>query len=176
MTIEILKSTARLDDEDGKERFLATIGSDAEGLRAQLKPGRMAHLEQYEKEAQTARYLKMDGVSYVCFIVVGVSLDDARRIAIASHDIQAWSTAEFRKAVDRCNDVDAASRSITDASLKASEMLSAIETAVFNVKPVGLERVEADPKANFHEIISTIELLFELLPKRLQRSAAPAAM
>jgi hypothetical protein len=101
MTIEILKSTARLDDEDGKERFLATIGSGVEGLRAQLKPGAMIHLEQYEKETQTARYLKTDGVSYICFIVIGVSLDDARLIAIASRDRWGWSTADFRKAVGK---------------------------------------------------------------------------
>jgi hypothetical protein len=101
MTIEILKSTARLDDIEGKERFLATVGSDVEGLRAQLKPGAMIHVEQYEKETQTARYLKTDGVSYVCFIVVGVSLDDARRIAIASHDAPAWTTAAFRASVGK---------------------------------------------------------------------------
>jgi formiminotetrahydrofolate cyclodeaminase len=84
--------------------------------------------------------------------------------------------AEYRKAVDLCNEVDAASRSITDASLKASEMLNAIETAVLNVKANGLDRIEENPKGNFHELIATIDLLFELLPKRIQRSAAPAAM
>ncbi len=101
MSIEILKSTARLDDEDGKERFLATIGSDVEGLRAQLKPGARVHLEQYEKETQTARYLKTDGVSYICFIVIGVTLDEARAIALASRDRWGWSTADFRKAVGK---------------------------------------------------------------------------
>jgi hypothetical protein len=84
--------------------------------------------------------------------------------------------AEFRKAIDLCNDVDAASRSVTEASLKASEMLAVIETAVLNVKAVGLDRIEENPKGNFHEIVTTIDLLFELLPKRLQRSAAPAAI
>jgi hypothetical protein len=83
--------------------------------------------------------------------------------------------AEFRKHVDRCNEVDASSRSITDATLKASEMLSVIELAVLNVKAVDLDRIEDDPKANLHEIVSTIELLYELVPKRLQRSAASAA-
>jgi hypothetical protein len=79
--------------------------------------------------------------------------------------------AEFRQLVDRCNEIDAASRATTDASLKASEMLSVIETAVLNVKAVDLEDIEENPKANFHEIVSTIELLFELLPRRLQRAA-----
>ena len=101
MTIEILKSTARLDDTEGKERFLATIGSDVEGLRAQLKPGVMIHIEQYEKETLTARYLKTDGVSYICFIVIGVSLEDARRIALASRETPGWSTADFRKSVGK---------------------------------------------------------------------------
>lgn len=100
MTIEILKSTARLDDEEGKERFLATIGTDVEGLRAQLKPGNMAHLEQYEKETKTARYLKMDGETYLCFIVIGVTLEEARAIAQASHEV-VWTTLGFRNAVGR---------------------------------------------------------------------------
>jgi hypothetical protein len=93
----------------------------------------------------------------------------------AAWDKKMEEYAEFRKHVDRCNEVDAASRSITDATLKASEMLSVIETAVLNVKAVNLDRIEENPKANFHEIIATIELLYELVPKRLQRSAAPAA-
>ncbi len=93
----------------------------------------------------------------------------------AAWDRKMEEYAEFRKHVDRCNEVDAASRSITDATLKASEMLSVIETAVLNVRAVDLERIEENPKANFHEIIATIELLYELVPKRLQRSAAPAA-
>jgi len=93
----------------------------------------------------------------------------------AAYDKKMEEYAEFRKAIDLCNDVDAASRSVTEASLKASEMLAAIETAVLNVRAVGLDRIEENPKGNFHEMISTIELLFELLPKRLQRSAAPAA-
>ncbi len=93
----------------------------------------------------------------------------------AAYDKKMDDYAEFRKAIDLCNDVDAASRSITEASLKASEMLAAIETAVLNVRASGLDRIEENPKGNFHELMSTIELLFELLPKRLQRSAAPAA-
>ena len=94
----------------------------------------------------------------------------------AEYDRKMEAYAEFRKAIDMCNEVDAASRSITDASLKATEMLTTIETAVLNVKANGLDRVEENPKGNFHELVSTIDLLFELLPKRLQRSAAPAAM
>ena len=94
----------------------------------------------------------------------------------AAYDQKMEEYAEFRKAIDLCNDVDAASRSVTEASLRASEMLAAIETAVLNVRAIGLDRIEENPKGNFHEIVSTIELLFELLPKRLQRSAAPAAI
>ncbi len=93
----------------------------------------------------------------------------------AAYDKKMEEYAEFRRAIDQCNDVDAASRSVTEASLKCSEQLAIIETAVLNVKAVALDRIEANPKGNFHEIVATIELLFELLPKRLQRSAAPAA-
>lgn len=106
MTIEILKSTARLDDEEGKERFLATLGKNADGLRPQLKPGALLHLEQYEKETQTARYLKTDGAIYICFIVIGVTLEQAQDIAIASRDRWGWSTADFRKAVGKALGVE----------------------------------------------------------------------
>ena len=92
----------------------------------------------------------------------------------AAWDKKMEEYAEFRRAVDRCNEVDAASRAITDASLRASEMLSIIETAVLNVRSVDLDRIEHHPKAHFQEIVATVELLFELLPKRLQRSIVSA--
>jgi hypothetical protein len=93
----------------------------------------------------------------------------------AAYDRKMEAYAEFRKAIDMCNEVDGASRAITESSLKASDMLATIETAVLNVRAPHFDRIEENPKANFHELVTTIELLFELLPKHLQRKAAPVA-
>jgi predicted S18 family serine protease len=77
--------------------------------------------------------------------------------------------AAFRNAIDRFNNVDTTSRSITDESMRCTQMLDTIEAASLNVHVADLSRVEADPRAHFTEISSTIELLFDLVPKRVQR-------
>lgn len=77
--------------------------------------------------------------------------------------------AAFRNSIDRFNSVDTSSRAITDESLRCTQMLDTIEAASLNVHAADLSMFEADPRAHFTEISSTIELLFELVPKRVQR-------
>jgi hypothetical protein len=93
----------------------------------------------------------------------------------AEYDKKMEAYAEFRKQIDRCNETDGSSRSVTDASLRATAQLETIEQAVLNVQAKGLDRIEENPRRNFSEIIQTIDLLFELLPKRLQKPAASGA-
>jgi hypothetical protein len=93
----------------------------------------------------------------------------------AEYDKKMDAYAEFRKAIDRCNETDGSSRSVTDASLRATTQLETIEQAVLNVHAKELERIEENPRKHFSEIIQTIDLLFELLPKRLQKPAATGA-
>jgi hypothetical protein len=90
----------------------------------------------------------------------------------AEYDKKMEAYAEFRKQIDRCNETDGASRSVTDASLRATQQLETIEQAVLNVHAQGLDRIEENPRAHFSEIIQTIDLLFELLPKKLQKQTA----
>jgi hypothetical protein len=90
----------------------------------------------------------------------------------AEFDKKMEAYAEFRKQIDRCNETDGSSRSITDATLRATQQLDTIETAVLNVRPVDLGRIEENPRRYFSELIQTIDLLFELLPKRLQKATA----
>jgi hypothetical protein len=90
----------------------------------------------------------------------------------AEFDKRMEAYAEFRKHVDRCNETDGASRSVTDATLRATQQLETIESAVLNVRATNLDRVEENPRRSFTELIQTIDLLFELLPKRLQKAAA----
>lgn len=93
----------------------------------------------------------------------------------AEYDKKMEAYAEFRTQIDRCNETDGASRAITDASLRATQQLDTIEQAVLNVRAQGLDRIEENPRRFFSEIIQTTDLLFELLPKRLQKQAASAA-
>jgi hypothetical protein len=93
----------------------------------------------------------------------------------ADFDKRMEKYAEFRKEIDRCNETDGASRSVTDASLRATQQLETIEQAVLNVHAKDLDRIEENPRRYFSEIIQTIDLLFELLPKKLQKAAATAA-
>jgi hypothetical protein len=90
----------------------------------------------------------------------------------AKFDKKMEAYAEFRKQIDRCNETDGSSRSITDATLRATQQLESIEGAVLNVRPTDLGRIEENPRRYYSEIIQTIDLLFELLPKRLQKPAA----
>ena len=100
MAIEILKATATLDDAEGIDRFLASVPK-GEGLRAKLRPGNREQLEHYDQETRTARYLTIDGVALVCFVVEDIPLDAARLIARQCRGIAEWSTAEFHRAVER---------------------------------------------------------------------------
>jgi hypothetical protein len=138
-----------------------------------------------EEKRMLARAKSQDAVNKVINIRNKRLVDEYRQEVVRFREQipelkRAWDKkmedyAEYRKHVDRCNEVDAASRSITDATLKASEQLNVIETAVLNVRAPGLSTVEESPKSHLNEILATIELLFELVPKRLQKTAAPAA-
>src|SRR5579859_5569823 len=104
MGIEVLRAAARLEDAEGIERFLASVPR-SEGLRPMLQPGRKHRLEQYDKDTRTARYLLVDGVGFVCFVVTGVSLEDARAIARQTDPMVEWSTPNFHGAVERALNV-----------------------------------------------------------------------
>jgi hypothetical protein len=93
----------------------------------------------------------------------------------AEYDKKMEEYSAYRDQVDRCNEIDGQSRAITDATLEATRKLELIEQADLNVHMnEQMDRVEANPRAAYGEIIQTVDLLFELLPKRLQKAAAAA--
>jgi hypothetical protein len=100
MAIEVLMGAARLDDMAGIENFLRDL-PNGEALRDKLKPGQKHRIEHYDKPNQTARYLLIDGVWFVCFVVIGVSLDDAQKIARQTDLLVDWTTPNFHAAVER---------------------------------------------------------------------------
>jgi hypothetical protein len=104
MGIEVLRAAARLDDPEGIERFLAGVPRN-EALRPMLQPGRKHRLEHYDKDTGAARFLLVDGVWFVCFVVTGISLAEARAVARQSDQMVDWSTPNFHAAVERALNV-----------------------------------------------------------------------
>jgi hypothetical protein len=100
MGLDISMATGRLDDAEALERFLAAMPG-ADRLRARLISGRREWLEQYDASAATARYLIADGVGFTCHVVAGVALEDSRRIAVRTRDLEDWSPQGFHAAVER---------------------------------------------------------------------------
>lgn len=93
----------------------------------------------------------------------------------AEFDKKMEKYAEFRTAIDRCNETDGSSRSVTETTQRSTQQLEAIEQAGLNVRADGLERIEENPRKFLMELTQTIDLLFELLPKKLQKPAATGA-
>ncbi len=93
----------------------------------------------------------------------------------AEFDKKMEAYAEFRQHIDRCNETDSGSRSVTDATLRATQQLEQIEQAVLNIRAVDLGRIEENPRRHLNEILQTVDLLYEMLPKRLQKPAATGA-
>ena len=78
----------------------------------------------------------------------------------------------FRQAINHFNEVDERSRSITESVLRSMALLDPIESACLNVRADALEEVEENARARFGELVATIDLLYELVPKRLQKVAS----
>jgi len=93
-------ATGLLDDAEAVSRFLSEMPG-ADNLRPRLAPGRRDWLEQYDSPTMTARYLAIDGTRFICFVVAGIALEDARRVAVATRGLTAWTTAGFHAAVEK---------------------------------------------------------------------------
>jgi hypothetical protein len=93
----------------------------------------------------------------------------------AAYDKEMDKYAAYRNHVDRLNEADATSRTITDTSQRLTGMLDTIEAAMLKVRPTGLGRIEENPRGAFPEITQTIDLLYDLVPKRIQQQRAAAA-
>lgn len=93
----------------------------------------------------------------------------------AAYDEKMEEYANFRNAIDHFNEVDGSSRGITDTTLRASQQLDTIESALLNVRVVDLHEIEENPRKHVTELAQTIDLLFDIVPKRLQKAAASQA-
>jgi hypothetical protein len=90
----------------------------------------------------------------------------------AAWDARYEEYVNFRQAINHFNEVDERSRSITETVLRSMTLIDPIESACLNVRADALEEVEENARARFGELVATIDLLYELVPKRLQKVAS----
>jgi hypothetical protein len=91
--------SAALPDAAAMTRFLAAI-PDGDRLASLLQLGRPVNSRAYDDDTETARYVVSDGADVKCFVVTGVTIDQAEMIAAACLTLPAWEEAAFREAVE----------------------------------------------------------------------------
>jgi hypothetical protein len=91
--------SAALDDADAMKCFLAAI-PEGERLASLLERGRPIDSRAYDDDTEIARYVVSDGSIVKCFVVTGVTIDQAEMIAAACLTIPAWNEPAFRETVE----------------------------------------------------------------------------
>jgi hypothetical protein len=104
MAIEVLMGTARLDDAEGVERFIKSM-PNGDTLRGKLAPGERGRFEQYDNTTKSARFLTVDGVSFVCFVVTDITPLQAQLISGRCEDLVEWSVEQFHRLLERALNV-----------------------------------------------------------------------
>jgi hypothetical protein len=94
----ILSALARLNDAAAVNRLLAPMRNSAT-LKRKLRPGFCGHKYAYDLNTRIARFLLTNGEIVVCYSVTGVSLEEAKTIAIACEHLGEWSMRTFQAAV-----------------------------------------------------------------------------
>jgi len=94
----ILSALARLNDAAAMSELLAPM-RDRAALKRKLRPGFCGHKYIYDLNSRIARYLLTNGEIVACYSVTGVSLEEAKTIAIACEDLGEWSMRTFQAAV-----------------------------------------------------------------------------
>ncbi|MDP9007244.1 MAG: hypothetical protein M3N91_00790 [Pseudomonadota bacterium] len=98
--LEILVSTARLEDPGAMASFLASI-PDSAALAALLRSEQPLNTRAYDDENQTARFVISDGTTATCSAVFDITIDQAEMITIECEKSDSWSGAAFRDAAAR---------------------------------------------------------------------------
>jgi hypothetical protein len=94
----ILSALARLNDAAAVNQLLAPMRNRAT-LKRKLRPGFCGHKYTYDLNARIARFLLTNGEIVACYSVTGVSLEEAKTIAIACEHLGEWSMRTFQAAV-----------------------------------------------------------------------------
>jgi hypothetical protein len=94
----ILSALARLNDAAAVNQLLAPMRNRAT-LKRKLRPGFCGHKYTYDLNTRIARFLLTNGEIVACYSVTGVSLEEAKSIAIACEHLGVWSMRTFQAAV-----------------------------------------------------------------------------
>ena len=94
----ILSALARLNDAAAMSEILAPMRNKA-SLKRKLRPGFCGHKYTYDLNTRIARYLLTNGEIVACYSVTGVSLEEAKAIAVACEYLGEWSIRTFQATV-----------------------------------------------------------------------------
>jgi hypothetical protein len=94
----ISMAAAKLMDAVAVERLVAA-SPDAHRLRPLLKPGFAGAIDGYHAPTRTARYVRADGDLVVCFVLSGVSQQEAMAVGDALENVRHLDYAAFEAAV-----------------------------------------------------------------------------
>jgi hypothetical protein len=100
MATRITTTTARLGDGAEMARFLAPI-PNSDRLAEVLADRKPISTRAYEDEAECARFVESDGINVVCFMVTGITIDQAEMIEAAWEGICALDEGAFRATVEK---------------------------------------------------------------------------
>jgi len=98
--MEIVTTTARLDDDAEMAKFLAPI-PNREQLARVLEDKKPISTRAYEDETWTARFVESDGKKVMCFTVAPITIDQAEMIEMRWEGNVALSETAFAKAVEQ---------------------------------------------------------------------------
>ena len=96
--LQILVSSACLEDREAMASFLASIPDGAE-LAALLRSEQTLNTRAYDDENQTARFVISDGITATCSAVFDITIDQAEMIELQWERDVALSETAFAKAV-----------------------------------------------------------------------------
>ena len=96
----ISSALARLGDAAALSDLLAPL-RDGAALKRKLRLGFCGRKYTYDAEKRIARCLLTNGEIVACYSVTEVSLDEAKRIAVACEELREWSIGTFQAAVAR---------------------------------------------------------------------------
>ena len=98
--MDIVTTTARLDNHEEMTKFLAAI-PDSEELAKILDAGKPLSTRAYEDETWTARFVESDGKTVMCFKIGPVTIDQAEMIELQWERNVALSETAFKKTIEQ---------------------------------------------------------------------------
>ncbi|HEX3948453.1 MAG TPA: hypothetical protein VHW95_01235 [Steroidobacteraceae bacterium] len=94
----ITVSEAKIDDVSQMRLFLRSI-PNPDGLESLLLERKVVSTRSYDDDAMTARFVRSDGATVVCYTVEQVTIDEGEMIAAQCELLDHWSPENFSSSV-----------------------------------------------------------------------------